>query len=278
MSVITFWSNGEEQTGKTVSMVAIATYMAIQHNYKILLISTGYKDEVLNNCFWKRKKEKKNMGIFGPNTNAGMGEGIEGLSREAKTNRLQPENITNYAKIVFKDRLEILQGYSGGKAQYEEIRTTYPEIINLANKYYDLVFVDLDKQVDKEIEEEILKNSNLIIANLSQRLTSIDRFMEIRKEKPILNEQKTLILIGRYDKFSKYNIKNVSRYMKEKNNISTIPYNTLFFEACEEAKVADLFLKLRNVDTEDRNGFFLSEVKRVIDNIIYRLQNLQMKM
>ena len=51
MSVITFWSNGEEQTGKTVSMVAIATYMAIQHNYKILLISTGYKDEVLNNCF-----------------------------------------------------------------------------------------------------------------------------------------------------------------------------------------------------------------------------------
>ena len=66
--------------------------------------------------------------------------------------------------------------------------------------------------------------------------------------------------------------------MKEKNNISTIPYNTLFFEACEEAKVADLFLKLRNVDTEDRNGFFLSEVKRVIDNIIYRLQNLQMKM
>lgn len=278
MSVITFWSNGEEQTGKTVSMVAIATYMAIQHNYKILLISTGYKDEVLNNCFWKPKKEKKNMGIFGPNTNVGMGEGIEGLSKEAKTNRLQPENITNYAKIVFKDRLEILQGYSGGKAQYEDIRTTYPEIINLANKYYDLVFVDLDKQVDKEIEEAILKNSNLIIANLSQRLTSVDRFMEIRKEKPILNEQKTLILIGRYDKFSKYNIKNVSRYMKEKNSISTIPYNTLFFEACEEAKVADLFLKLRNVDTEDRNGFFLSEVKRVIDNIIYRLQNLQMKM
>lgn len=278
MSVITFWNSGKEQTGKTASMVAVATYMAIEHNYKILLISTGHQDEVLNNCFWKQKKEKKNMGIFGPNTNTGMGEGIEGLSKEAKTNRLQPENITNYAKIVFKDRLEILQGYAGGKAQYKEIMETYPEIINAANKYYDLVLVDLDKQVEKNIEEEILKNSNLIIANLSQRLTSIDDFMEIRKEKPILSTQKTLILIGRYDKFSKYNVKNISRYMKEKNNISTIPYNTLFFEACEEAKVPDLFLKLRNVDTEDRNGFFLSEVKRVVDNIVYRLQNLQMKM
>ena len=45
MSIITFWNDGKEQTGKTLSMAAIATYMAIEHNYKILVISTGHKED-----------------------------------------------------------------------------------------------------------------------------------------------------------------------------------------------------------------------------------------
>ena len=87
-----------------------------------------------------------------------------------------------------------------------------------------------------------------------------------------------LLLLGRYDKYSKYNIKNITRYLGEKNKVSTVPYSTLFFEACEEASVPDLFLKLRKTDEDDRNGFFLSEVKRSAENIIYRIQDLAMKM
>lgn len=196
-----------------------------------------------------------------------------------KSNKLSPENITNYTKIIFKDRLEILQSFKGGsKEEYKEIRRTYPDIINLANNYYDLVFVDLDMEVEEDIRETILGNSNLIVVNLSQRLSSINSFMEIREEQPILKSKKTLLMIGRYDKFSKYTVKNITRYMGEKNKVSTIPYNTLFFEACEEAKVPDLFLRLRKTDEDDRNGFFLAEIKRASENIIYRLQDLQMKM
>ena len=40
MSIIAFWSNGREETAKTLSIAAISTYMAIQHNYRILSIST----------------------------------------------------------------------------------------------------------------------------------------------------------------------------------------------------------------------------------------------
>ena len=100
--------------------------------------------------------------------------------------------------------------------------------------------------------------------------------MELREEKTILKSKKTLLLIGRYDKFSKYNIKNISRYLGEKNKVSTIPYSTLFFEACEEAKVPDLFLSLKKTgEDDDRNSFFLAEVKRTVDNIIYRLEDLR---
>lgn len=278
MSVVTFWNDGREQTGKTLSIAAISTYMAIEHNYRILIISTGYRDDTLNQCFWKEKKVKRNFGLFGPNTNEILEEEIVGLAKVVKSNKLSPENITNYTKIIFKDRLEVLQGFKGETSDYDELEKTYPDIINLANSYYDLVFIDLDNEMNSSIREMVLANSDLIVANISQRLTSIDRFMETRENTPILNSKKTLLLIGKYDKFSKYSIKNITRYMGEKNKVSTIPYNTLFFEACEEAKVPDLFLKIRNVDEEDINGFFLSEVKRTSENIMYRLQDLAMKM
>lgn len=275
MSIVTFWNNGKEQTGKTLSLAAICTHLAIEHNYRILVISTGYQDENLDNCFWEQKKVKKNLGLFGPNTNIAMQEGIAGLVKIMKSNKLSPDIITNYTKIIFKDRLEILPTFKGNPSEYNDIRRFYPEIINLANNYYDLVLVDLDKQLQDDVAETILTNSNLIVANLSQRLTSINTFMEIREEQPMLKSKKTLILIGRYDKFSKYNVKNISRYMGERNKVSTLPYNTLFFEACEEAKVPDLFLRLKKIGEDDRNSFFLQEVKRTVDNIIYRLEDLR---
>lgn len=279
MSIVTFWNTKKEQTGKTLSIAAIATYMAIEHNYRILVVSTGHKDKTLDTCFWEEKKVKKNLGLFGPNTRVAMEEGITGLIKIMKSNKLAPENITNYTKIVFKDRLEILQTYKGSQEEYRQLSKMYPEIINLANNYYDLVLVDLDAEIDNQTVNQIIEASNLVVVNLSQRLSSINNFMEVKQNMPIFATKKVLLLIGRYDKFSKYTIKNITRYMNEKNKVSTIPYNTLFFEAAEEAKVPDLFLRLRKmVGEDDRNGFFIAEVGRTVENIIYRLQDLQMKM
>lgn len=278
MSIITFWSNGKKQTGQTLAIAAIATQMSIEHNYKILVISTKYNDDTINNCFWQEKRIEKNRGIFGPNTNIAMEDGTAGVVQMMKSNKLLPENITNYTKIIFKDRLEILPSFKGEKKDYENVKQSYMELINLANKYYDLVLVDLDYEMDKDIEENILQNSNLIVVNISQRLSYINYFMKIRETKPILQSSKTLLLMGKYDKFSKYTVKNVTRYMGEKNKVSTIPYNTLFFEAAEEASVPDFFLRIRKLPEEDRNGFFLAEVKRLVENIVYRLRDLQTRM
>lgn len=279
MSIITFWNNTKEQTGKTISIAAICTYMAIEHNYRILIISTGINNKTLDNCFFPKPKVKKNMGIFGPNTNLAMEDGIEGLSKMMRSNKLSPDIITNYTKTVFKERLEVLQAYVGEKSLYQDLSKIYPEIINLANQYYDLVFVDLDLELDKNTIDTILANSNLVINTVSQRISSINNFMEQYKKNTGIKTAKNLILIGRYDKYSKYSVKNISRYIGEKNKILCIPYNTLFFEACEEASVPELFLKLRrSISEDDRNSIFILEVQRAAQNIIYRLQNLQVKL
>ena len=121
--------------------------------------------------------------------------------------------------------------------------------------------------------------SDLVIVNSSQNYRSLQKLKENKQKSELLNLPKTLFLIGRYDKHSKYNSKNITRYLEEKNQVLTIPYNTLFFEALNEAKVPDLFLKFKKLyDSEDRNAIFIEEIKRASENIVYRIQELQARM
>lgn len=283
MSVITFVNNIEEETGKTMSLVAIATHMAIDYNNKILVISTTNKEDKMRNCYFEDKKVKKmRLGIFGENKSTIDNEsGIEGIAKIARSNKLTPETITNYTKVVFKDRLEILFG--ANKKQEDEdkkvIDEEYVDLINIASMYYDKVFVDLDDNISETTREKIIDRSDLVIVNTTQNYSSLKKLKQKKEKSELLKSPKTLILMGKYDKFSKYNSKNVSRYLEEKNQVLTIPYNTLFFEATNEASVPDLFLKFKKLsDSEDKNTIFIEEIKRASENIIYRLQELQARM
>ena len=74
-------------------------------------------------------------------------------------------------------------------------------------------------------------------------------------------------------------MKNVIKYLGGKKDLNVIPFNMLYFEAAEEAGVPDLFLRLKNVkDTSDENYIFMQDVLKLMEKIIKRLQELQMKM
>mgnify|MGYP000984912768 FL=1 len=198
-----------------------------------------------------------------------------------RSNKLTPEVITNYTRVVFKDRLEIILGYQPKEEKQADIDVTeideeYPNLISIAKMYYDRILVDLDNNLSEELRQRIVDHSDLVIVNTSQNLNSIKKLKTKKENSPLLQSSKTLILVGRYDKFSTYNAKNITRFLGEKNQVLTIPYNTLLFEASNEAGVPDLFLRLKRIsDIDDRNAIFMQEVKRATENIIYRLQELQ---
>lgn len=271
MPIITFWSNGKEETAKTLSLAAISTYMAIEHNYRVLLLSTNYNDTTLESCFWEENKSEKNVNLVG------LGSGIEELVKAIVSNKASPEIITNYTKILFKNRLEVLPGMkTDNYKEYEKIRPVYIDILKTASRYYDLIFVDLNKGLDSDATREILGISDLVIVNLTQRLKLINEYIELKQKEPLFRKNNVMLLIGRYDRYSKYSSKNVARYMGEKE-IFTVPYSTAFFESANEGKVDDFFLKFRKIDENDRNALFISEIKRATDKMIYKLQELQMK-
>ena len=140
MSVITFVNNEKEQTGKTMSLVAIATYMAINHNEKILILSTTNKEDKIKSCYFEEQEVKKiRKGLFGGKGPSILDteSGIEGIAKIARSNKLTPDIITNYTKVVFKNRLEIILGSNPAKQNIEEAeikRDISEEYVNLINK------------------------------------------------------------------------------------------------------------------------------------------------
>ena len=280
MAVITFCSNEIKETGQTLSMAAIASYMAIEHNYKILMISTGFNDLTLENCFWEYNKIRSTGGVLKQDVGTiGLVSGVEGLIKALNTNRTNTEIVRNYSKIVLKNRLDVLLSPNTRSYQeYVEIAKYYTEILQTANKFYDFVFVDLSKRMPPKEVTEILQTSDIIVMNLTQRLRTIDDFIALRENSEFYRRKNIILNIGRYDKFSKYNDKNITKYLREKQQVSVVPYNTLFFEACSEGTVIDLLLKLRSItDDTDRNVMFVKELKNLDNNIIVMMQELQMK-
>ena len=278
MAIITFCSNETKETGQTMSLAATAAYMAIEHNYKILVISTDFNDLSLENCFWEYDKIRKASTIK-EDEKVGIESGIEGLIKALISNRTSNEIIRNYSRIVLKDRLDILLAPTTKVYQeYIQIAESYTDILQTAKRYYDLIFVDLSKKMPRKVAAEILKLSDILVINMTQRLKTINDFMELRETNDFYQRKNVMLLMGRYDKNSKYNIKNVTRYLKEKKMISVVPYNTLYLEAASEGGIIEFMLKAKNVTDElDSNNIFIKELKKLDENIIFKLQELQMK-
>ena len=269
MAVITFYTSCEDQTGNTTSALALATYLGIVQNKKILYISTAFNDNTIRSAMWEKKAIRRS-GLFGPNTtkDAVNDNGIEGLDRIIRSNRISSSIVTDYTRVALTGRLEFLLGYKGEIKQYEEIQNQYSQIVAISAQYYDNVIVDIDRGLEEKNKMEILNISDIVIAMTTQKLENINKLAESIENGNILKDTNTLITIGNYDYNSKYNAKNISRsYLKRKKIINTIPHNTLLFEAEQEGQVIDLFIKLLGLKGNDENTFFLDEIKRLSTSI-----------
>lgn len=275
MAIITFWNDGKVETSQSMTLAAVATTLAINYNYKILMINTKHNDKSLEHAF----ESKNTINSIFTKGKLDLDTGLSGVAKAIMSSKTSPEIITNYTKIVFKDRLEVLTGLKTTNYQeYERVLPLYQDVLQFANKSYDMIFVDLNKGLNNENIRAILDFSDLVVVNITQRLKTIEDYIELKQNEKLFQKNNTMLLIGRYDKYSKYNSKNISRYIGEKKEIATVPYSTLFFEACNEGKVADFFLRFRKIDPNDRNAIFMSEIKKTADKLIYKIQELKLKL
>lgn len=272
MAVVAFWNESEKENGQTLSIIAIANQMAIEHNYRILVVDACFSDKTIERAFWKLKENKTIKEL-----NAGkidVSSGAEGLISAVASNKATPEIITNYTRIVYKNRLDILLGLKTKiKEEHEKSLMLYKDLITTANKYYDLILVDVQKGLSRPTSEALIKQANLLVYTLPPNLENIDNFINLRQTNEIIGSRKVLPLLARSDENSSYNVKNTTRYIRERGTIPCIPYNVRFMEASNEARVTKYFTSQKLSSSKNGEDFF-NEVERSCVAIINKLKEL----
>lgn len=262
MPIVSFWSSEDSaQLCTTATAVAVAMMIASKTKHKTMITQTHYSDLSLEAAFFNPDKKTK---LDTSDT------GIDALDRLLRSNKLTPENIPNYATPILKGRLELLYGtFKNDTDSYSRILETIPIIVDYANQFYDIVLVDLNKGYTSSEVNAILQKSDLIVFGMSQNKLLLKKLFKDLNTLKILQEKPIIPVIGRYDRYASYNQKNIARGFNYKKKMYTIPYNTQFFDSCNEGVAARFFIENANADMgTDRNGFFISEVAALTDAIL----------
>lgn len=272
MAIVSFWSSRKRETNQSISAIASALQMGIDRNLKILLIDTNFSDSTYNKCFNIESEDK-----FVKTLNRGkidISSGVEGLILAVNSNKTSPEIIQNYTQPILKGRLDLLNGMSTkNKDQYNLGYVNYPDIIEIANQFYDVVIVDLPKGFGDKVTTKILAMSNIIVVTFDQDRELIEDFERIWGNDPLFSpKQKVIPLLTKEDRFSIYNNNNVARMIKMSPGMPSIIYNTQFMEAVQRGEGSRFFIDLNMSSATSRNKLFLDVVVDLNTLLIDRIQ------
>lgn len=279
MPIITFWSNSKKTIGQTVSASIAATVMAMEHNYKVLLISADINDTSIEDCFGSQESNKDivNKLVSAPRIN--LDSGIKGLMKLADSKRVTPDIIHDYTKIIFKNRLEVLYSPTNiADGSKQNVFENFKNIIINAARYYDQVIVDLKKGISYSQQLEILEMSDIIVENIEQGTKTINEFLTVNETKKILNKDNVIWNICKYDKSSKYNIKNLTRNILKRQKVYGVPYNTLVLDASQEGNLVELIIRFRTLKLESENLEFFTQAKELVEGILLKYQETRMRL
>ena len=277
MAIVTFWSEDEKVTSQTTSLIASAVQMGIERNLKILIVDASFKGEMMKKAFMQDESntdliKKINMG------KVDISAGIEGLLAAVSSNKISPETVKSYSTPILVGRVDIIYGLKTiDKKMFENALMPMLEMVKIADMYYDLIFIDLQKGLrNSPAINEILKASELVIYTMEQKLEQINRFIDLwGKDEALLNKNRVIPLLTREDSFSKYNCDNIARKIGMKPGMPSIVYNTLLMEAIQEGKLVNLLITLNDDNSSYRNNYLIKTVEDLNLLIIDRIQQLK---
>ena len=277
MAIVTFWSEDEKVTSQTTSLIASAVQMGIERNLKILIVDASFKGEMMKKAFMQDESntdliKKINMG------KVDISAGIEGLLVAVSSNKISPETVKSYSTPILVGRVDIIYGLKTiDKKMFENALMPMLEMVKIADMYYDLIFIDLQKGLrNSPAINEILKASELVIYTMEQKLEQINRFIDLwGKDEALLNKNRVIPLLTREDSFSKYNCDNIARKIGMKPGMPSIVYNTLLMEAIQEGKLVNLLITLNDDNSTYRNNYLIKTLEDLNLLIIDRIQQLK---
>lgn len=263
MAKVVFWSPITKATGNTHAAIAISTLMGMEEDVSAILLHAHWQSKKIESSFEDYDQ------LRAKNTFDNQSVGMTALSRLSDSNKLTPEFIRNYAKPVLKERLDIMYGtYVTTREQFKALSDTFPAIIRKANEAYDFVMVDSPKGSESPYIREILEDADLLICTVRQDITNLDEFFEELEKNELIKDKNKIIVVGDYENKSKCNVFNLKGRYKTKYPIFAVPHNYVFMDACNDGDVVGFFYKNIKADARDYNGYFISEVRKIVKKIL----------
>lgn len=272
MAIVSFWSSRDRETNQTISMVSSAIQMGIERNLKCLIVDANFNDDTIKRCF-----SYGQVSAFAKSINRGkvdVSAGVEGLLTAVNSNATSPEIVKNYTNPILKNRLDVLDGLrTTQRSVYENSIEFFPEMLNLANKYYDIIYVDLEKDLESETVIKILAMSDLIVVTMDQDLQLIEDFRQSWGVNPLFSpKDKVIPLLTKEDSFSTYNCDNVARRIGMKPGMPSVVYNTLVMERSQVGKLDQLLVNFNISSPTGRNRKLLETLSDLNMLIVERLE------
>lgn len=264
MPKIVFWSPEVNAVGQTHAAIAIATLMAMEEDYSNIIFPGGWQAKKISTAF-EDYDTLISKGVF---NNSSMG--VTALTRLVSSNKITPEAIRNYSKPILKQRLDIMYGTNvTSREQFDMLIQNFPAIIQKASEAYDIVWVDLPKSTQKEYIKEAIERADLVICTFNQEATLLRDCLKDIENNELLKDKKKILLMCDYEEKSKYNIPNIRRMYGIKEPIFAIPHNYMYRDECNSGDVVEgFFYKNIAADTNDYNGYFIAETRKVVKKIL----------
>lgn len=256
---VSFWSNSH-QLGTTQNMAAVAVLTALEYRLRVLITHTHFDRSSLESAFIEKRYLRNELADLSDT-------GIDALSRFVRFNRVDRDVIAGFSTTILKNKLDLLFGTRNTNREifFSNLKNVIGTILQSASDNYDLVMIDTAPG-DNEISAKILEQSDLIVVNLSQNVHILEDFLEGSMD----YQDKMMILLGKYDANSRFNLKAI-RKKAASAQVLAIPYDISFADACAESRVVDFFMKNLTVERDDPHFPFIQGVRETAEAILARL-------
>lgn len=256
-----FWSPVTGQTGTTSSLAAIALTGSYRCKKKVLLTQTHFGNQELEEIILGGKQGEE---IY-------QNIGLDALLRLVRTNNLTDgidvtQIMKDYIISLGKVGLDLLCGTRKEfRTVLEEEMVMYlPFLYHRLDDDYDLILTDTAFGKNR-LSQSLWNEADLLVVTLNQNI-SVIRNTLMEYQFPL---EKTIFILGNYQKNSVYNKRNLEKQYKElRGRLYDVPSLVAFMDSISNRELISFYLKNMTLRSEGEREEFFQAVFKVTEVLI----------
>lgn len=261
---IAFWSNGNGKSGVTSNMIAVALMTAVQYQFKIVMLQSGFNLNSLDYAF----ADYAQIQAIRENSFCHPIKGIDYFLKKYRQNALNEDAVINQGMERLLEKAYYIPAteHASREVFEDSMVKSIKEILDRIHKAADIIFVDAGSGMG-ELSKKILEAADLIVVNTVQETNELEKFF-FRYQEYI---KKSVYLISFYHCNSNCNLKKIQKIFRiEKRQIAAVPYNVMFYDAVSKGKAVKYLADHYQCREFDQNFYFMKEIKAASKMILQR--------